>query len=84
MFGNTLQDVMDLQKDRYPIRQLPWIQVTLSEALLNSQGTRILEGIFRSVHQLVQRFPNCGPRTPGVREALTEGPRKNGEIIVFL
>lgn len=53
MFGNTLQDVMDLQKDRNPNRQLPWIQVTLSEALLNSQGTRILEGIFRSVHQWV-------------------------------
>lgn len=31
MFGNTLQEVMDLQKDRFPERKLPWIQATLSE-----------------------------------------------------
>lgn len=31
MFGNTLHEVMDLQKERFPERQLPWIQVTLSE-----------------------------------------------------
>lgn len=31
MFGNTLNEVMELQKDKYPDRKLPWIQVTLSE-----------------------------------------------------
>lgn len=31
MFGNTLQEVMELQKDRFPYRKLPWIQVTLSQ-----------------------------------------------------
>lgn len=31
MFGNTLDEVMELQKDRFPYRKLPWIQVTLSE-----------------------------------------------------
>lgn len=31
MFGNTLDEVMELQKDRFPYRKLPWIQVTLSQ-----------------------------------------------------
>lgn len=31
MFGNTLEEVMDLQKDRFPYRKLPWIQVTLTQ-----------------------------------------------------
>lgn len=31
MFGNTLTEVLELQKDRFPDRKLPWIQVTLSE-----------------------------------------------------
>lgn len=31
MFGNTLSEVMDLQKDKFPFRKLPWIQTTLSE-----------------------------------------------------
>lgn len=31
MFGNTLDEVMELQKDRFPYRKLPWIQVTLSK-----------------------------------------------------
>lgn len=31
MFGNTLEEVMELQKDRHPERRLPWVQVTLSE-----------------------------------------------------
>lgn len=31
MFGNTLEEVMDLQKDKFPYKQLPWIQVTLTE-----------------------------------------------------
>lgn len=31
MFGNTLDEVMDLQRDRFPYRKLPWIQMTLSQ-----------------------------------------------------
>lgn len=31
MFGNTLSEVMVLQKDRFPNRQLPWVQVALSQ-----------------------------------------------------
>ncbi|XP_030374163.1 filaggrin [Scaptodrosophila lebanonensis] len=46
MFGNTLSEVMELQKDKFPGHKLPWIQTTLSEHvfLLNGKQT---EGIFR-------------------------------------
>ncbi|XP_031618570.1 uncharacterized protein LOC116337810 isoform X4 [Contarinia nasturtii] len=46
MFGNTLDEVMELQKDRFPYRKLPWIQVTLSQQVLLLNGTQT-EGIFR-------------------------------------
>ncbi|XP_055585315.1 uncharacterized protein LOC129738155 [Uranotaenia lowii] len=46
MFGNTLSEVMDLQKDKFPDRQLPWIQTTLSEQVLLLNGKQT-EGIFR-------------------------------------
>lgn len=46
MFGNTLKEVMGLQKNRYPNRCLPWIQTTLSEAVLQLNGAQT-EGIFR-------------------------------------
>ncbi|XP_049806304.1 uncharacterized protein LOC126248888 isoform X1 [Schistocerca nitens] len=46
MFGNTLQEVMALQKDRFPHRKLPWVQTTLSEEVLKLQGAQT-EGIFR-------------------------------------
>ncbi|KAG8197074.1 hypothetical protein JTE90_004341 [Oedothorax gibbosus] len=46
MFNNLLEEVMDLQKDKYPNRKLPWIQTTLSEAVLQLNGTQT-EGIFR-------------------------------------
>lgn len=36
MFGNTLSEVMDLQKDKFPLRKLPWIQTTLSEHVSNN------------------------------------------------
>ncbi|XP_042876227.1 filaggrin-like isoform X4 [Penaeus japonicus] len=59
MFGGTIEEVMALQKDRYPHRRLPWVQTTLSEEVLRLQGTNT-EGIFRvpadfdEVHQLKQ------------------------------
>ena len=46
MFGNTLEETMALQKDRYPTRQLPWVQTALSEEVLKLQGAET-EGIFR-------------------------------------
>ncbi|XP_045112239.1 serine-rich adhesin for platelets-like isoform X25 [Portunus trituberculatus] len=59
MFGSTIEEVMALQRDRYPHRRLPWVQTTLSEEVLRLQGTNT-EGIFRvpadfeEVHQLKQ------------------------------
>lgn len=46
MFGNTLEEVMALQRERFPRRCLPWVQTTLSEAVLRLQGAQT-EGIFR-------------------------------------
>ncbi|GBP32909.1 Rho GTPase-activating protein 39 [Eumeta japonica] len=46
MFGNTLSEVMALQKERFPNRQLPWVQVALSQQILALNG-RETEGIFR-------------------------------------
>ncbi|KFM66310.1 Rho GTPase-activating protein 39, partial [Stegodyphus mimosarum] len=46
MFGNLLEEVMALQKNKYPNRSLPWIQTTLSEAVLKLNGAQT-EGIFR-------------------------------------
>ncbi|XP_038210641.1 rho GTPase-activating protein 39 isoform X2 [Zerene cesonia] len=46
MFGNTLAEVMMLQKERFPNRQLPWVQVALSQQVLALNG-RETEGIFR-------------------------------------
>lgn len=36
MFGNTLDEVIELQKDRFPYRKLPWIQVVLSQQVINN------------------------------------------------
>lgn len=46
MFGSSLDDVMLLQKDKFPDRKLPWIQTTLSEEVLRYNGAQT-EGIFR-------------------------------------
>lgn len=46
MFGSALQEVMSLQKERYPDRQLPWVQTRLSEEVLALNGDQT-EGIFR-------------------------------------
>ncbi|KAH8383023.1 hypothetical protein KR009_006309, partial [Drosophila setifemur] len=46
MFGNTLGEVIELQKDKFPFRKLPWIQTTLSEHVLLLNGKQT-EGIFR-------------------------------------
>jgi len=46
MFGNTLEDILLMQAERYPTRRLPWIQTMLSEEVLNLNGAQT-EGIFR-------------------------------------
>lgn len=51
MFGSALQEVMSMQKDRYPDRQLPWVQTRLSEEVLALNGDQT-EGIFRCLGNL--------------------------------
>ena len=46
MFGASLEEVMAMQRTRYPERSLPWIQTILSDEVLRLHGTQI-EGIFR-------------------------------------
>lgn len=46
MFGNTLVEVMELQREIFPERKIPWIQHTLSEQILLMQGKQT-EGLFR-------------------------------------
>ncbi|XP_031759883.1 rho GTPase-activating protein 39 isoform X2 [Xenopus tropicalis] len=46
MFSSTLQEIMSMQKDKYPDRQLPWVQTRLSEEVLALNGDQT-EGIFR-------------------------------------
>ncbi|KAJ7427577.1 KIAA1688 protein [Willisornis vidua] len=46
MFGSSLQEVLALQRERYPERQLPWVQTRLSEEVLALNGDQT-EGIFR-------------------------------------
>jgi hypothetical protein len=48
MFGNTLDEIMLAQQDKFPQRQLPWIQTTLCEMVLQLAGQK-MEGIFRYV-----------------------------------
>ena len=46
IFGESLDALMVLQRDRWPHRKLPWILVTLCEAVLKTGGAST-EGIFR-------------------------------------
>ncbi|XP_043923259.1 rho GTPase-activating protein 39 [Protopterus annectens] len=46
MFASSLEDIMSMQKERYPDRQLPWVQTRLSEEVLALNGDQT-EGIFR-------------------------------------
>lgn len=46
LFGNTITEVIDLQKERFPNYKLPWVQTTLSELVLRHRGDQT-EGIFR-------------------------------------
>lgn len=48
MFGNTLEEVLVIQREKIPHHKLPWIQTTLSEMVLKLNGAQT-EGIFRFV-----------------------------------
>ena len=45
-FGVTLEDIMDLQKEKYPHLKIPWIQKSLCDYVIRLSG-HITEGIFR-------------------------------------
>ena len=46
LFGSTLNEIMAEQQKKCPLLSLPWIQTTLSEAILRMNGAKT-EGIFR-------------------------------------
>ena len=46
MFGTTLEEVMDLQKEKFPEHHLPWVVTILTDAVLQLKGP-LTEGIFR-------------------------------------
>ncbi|KAM4691342.1 rho GTPase-activating protein 39 [Rhinophrynus dorsalis] len=46
LFGSSLEEIMERQRDVYPDRRLPWVQTQLSQQVLALGGERT-EGIFR-------------------------------------
>ncbi|OCT60597.1 rho GTPase-activating protein 39 [Xenopus laevis] len=46
LFGSSLEEIMERQREVYPDRQLPWVQTRLSQAVLALGGEQT-EGIFR-------------------------------------
>ncbi|XP_040293941.1 rho GTPase-activating protein 39-like isoform X2 [Bufo bufo] len=46
LFGSSLEEIMERQKEVYPDRRLPWVQTQLSQQVLSLGGERT-EGIFR-------------------------------------
>ena len=59
MFGTSLEEVMAMQRTRYPERRLPWIQTVLSEEVLRLNGANT-EGIFRCVgHKRIDKYLPC-------------------------
>ncbi|KAI6182634.1 Rho GTPase-activating protein 39 [Aphelenchoides bicaudatus] len=46
MFGTSLEELMELQAERYPSLKIPWVEHTLISMILESGGEKS-EGIFR-------------------------------------
>ena len=46
MFGATLEEVMELQRDTHPNHYLPWVLTLLAEKVV-TYGGYTTEGIFR-------------------------------------
>ncbi|XP_067615193.1 rho GTPase-activating protein 39-like isoform X2 [Eurosta solidaginis] len=76
MFSNTIAKVIDLQKDTFPFRKLPWIQTTLAEHVLLLNGKQT-EGIFRvsadvdKVNCLKNRFDRW--EVPDYKNSMVDG-----------
>ena len=48
VFGVCLEDIMELQKDKYPHLKIPWIQKSLFDYVIRLSG-HVTEGIFRYI-----------------------------------
>ena len=48
MFGTLLEDVMELQGEKFPGHSFPWVVEALTDAVLKLNGPQT-EGIFRYV-----------------------------------
>eukprot|EP00096_Caligus_rogercresseyi_P014810 TRINITY_DN7301_c0_g1_i1.p1 TRINITY_DN7301_c0_g1~~TRINITY_DN7301_c0_g1_i1.p1 ORF type:complete len:640 (+),score=195.85 TRINITY_DN7301_c0_g1_i1:504-2423(+) len=70
MFGGTLEETLEMQRERFPDKKIPWILTTLASQIITLNGTGT-EGIFRvpadmeEVNSLKSRFdqwevPLCG------------------------
>ena len=46
MFGTSLEEVMEMQKEKFPEYRMPWVVQALVDAVLQLQGPST-EGIFR-------------------------------------
>lgn len=46
LFGSSLEEIMERQRELFPERRLPWVQVQLSQYVLALGGAQT-EGIFR-------------------------------------
>lgn len=46
MFSNTLEEVMEIQEERFPGLNVPWVIIELCEAILRLRGPST-QGIFR-------------------------------------
>lgn len=74
LFGSSLEEVMAFQKERYPDRQLPWVQTRLSEEVLCLNGDQT-EGIFRwgKEGNTQDCEKNCTERTTDILYEATAG-----------
>ena len=45
MFGGTLQETLNIQKDKFPARRLPWILTTLTEQIMGMSSSYILSKV---------------------------------------
>jgi hypothetical protein len=59
MFGNTLEEVMELQKEDHPHLEVPWVIVELTETILRLRGPST-QGIFRYCHYTVNHSTTTG------------------------
>ena len=46
MFGTTLEEVIELQSEKFPDQRLPWVVTILADTVLQLSGPQT-EGIFR-------------------------------------